>query len=78
MQMDTMKALVIYEDGHKALIDANMLKNNCIYAYFLSQLILTPSVVAKINGKFKKVLYIIAIFIITFGIGGFVSIVSYM
>ena len=72
------KHCVIYEDGHKALIDANILKDYCMYAYFFLQLILIPSSALKLNGKFKKVLYIITTFVITFVLGGFVSIVSYM
>lgn len=72
------KGCVIPEDGKEYLIDANMLKNNCIHAYALFQLVLTPCIVSKINGGFKKFLYIAMILAITFVLGGFVSTVSYM
>ena len=72
------KHCVIYEDGHKAMVDANDLRDACIYTYFLLQFVLIPGVIKNIQSTSKKVLFIILIIGLTILLGGPVKIISYM
>ena len=72
------KHCVIYEDGHKATVDANDLRDACIYTYFILQLVLIPSVAKNIKSTSKMVLFIILIIGLTFLLGYPVKVISYM
>lgn len=72
------KHCVIYEDGHKAMVDANDLRDACIYTYFLLQFVLIPGVIKNIQSTSKKVLFIILIIGLTILLGCPVKIISYM
>ena len=72
------KHCVIYEDGHKAMVDANDLRDACIYTYFLFQFVLVPSVIKNIKSTGKKVLFIILIIVLTILLGYPVKVISYM
>ena len=72
------KHCVIYEAGHKAMLDANDLRDACIYTYFLLQFVLIPGVIKNIQSTSKKVLFIILIIGLTILLGGPVKIISYM
>lgn len=72
------KSCVIYEDGHKASVDANDLKNACINTYFILQFVLIPSVAKNIKSTGKMVLFIMLIIGLTFLLGFPVKVISYM
>ena len=72
------KHCVIYEDGHEATVDANDLRDACIYTYFLLQLVLIPKITLNIESTGKMLLYFGLLVALTLVLGYPVIVISYM
>lgn len=72
------KHCVIYEDGHEATVDANDLRDACIYTYFLLQLVLIPKITLNIESTGKMLLYFGLLVALTLVLGYPVKVISYM